>query len=472
MPGILLTHCNHIFFDGKQVRKMQPYPPLQTLIAAACLRADGFETALFDATFEPPEEGFRRALARHRPQLVVICEDNFNFLTKMCLTRNRELAYFMCGAAHEAGVPVVVNSSDASDHVFEYLGHGADFVLLGEVELTLRELAAGLLEGCIDPEHIAGIAYRDRERKVRLNPRRELMGNLDDLPFPAWDMVDVESYRQAWTRAHGYFSVNMVSSRGCPYRCNWCAKPIYGSNYHARSARLVAEEMHRIKATLQPDQIWFADDIFALSARWTREFADAVDALDARIPFKMQSRCDLMTRDTVDALAHAGCAEVWMGAESGSQRVLDAMEKDLRVEDVYRARQNLRAHGIRACLFLQFGYPGEEWEDIERTIRMVRETQPDDIGVSVAYPLPGTKFYDLVEAQLGAKKNWEDSDDLAMMFRGAYTSDFYKALRDALHLEVAAQDREEIVESWRRLDALRSRSLSPQPTLIGFDARG
>src|SRR5215813_6739311 len=151
MAGILLTHCNHIFFDPKQVRKMQPYPPLQTLIAAACLRAGGLEVALFDATFEAPEEGFRRALERQRPELVVICEDNFNFLTKMCLTRNRELAYFMCGAAHESGVPVVVNSSDASDHVFEYLGHGADFVLLGEVELTLMELSRAVARLCMDP---------------------------------------------------------------------------------------------------------------------------------------------------------------------------------------------------------------------------------------------------------------------------------------------------------------------------------
>jgi radical SAM superfamily enzyme YgiQ (UPF0313 family) len=468
MAGILFTHCNHIFFDGKQVRKMQPYPPLQTLIAAAYLRADGFEVALFDSTFEPPEQGFREALKRQQPQLVVICEDNFNFLTKMCLTRNRELAYFMCGAARDAGVPVVVSSSDASDHVFEYLGHGADFVLHGEVELTLRELG----RRPTDPTQIAGIAYRNHDRKVRINPRRSSMGDLDHLPFPAWDLVEVEAYRRAWTRAHGYFSLNMVSSRGCPYRCNWCAKPIYGNSYHARSARHVAEEMRHVKTTLRPDQIWFADDIFALSARWTEEFAEAVDRLDARIPFKMQSRCDLMTRDTVDALARAGCAEIWMGAESGSQRVLDAMEKDLRVEEIYCARENLRSHGIRACYFLQFGYPGEDWEDIEHTIRMVRETQPDDIGVSVAYPLPGTKFYNLVEAQLGAKRNWEESDDLAMMFRGAYTSEFYRALRDALHLEVAAGDHAAIAESWRRLESLRIHSACPEPTTIGFGARG
>jgi radical SAM superfamily enzyme YgiQ (UPF0313 family) len=466
MAQVLLSHCNHIFFDPKQVRKMQPYPPLQTLIAAAVLRADGHDVALFDSTFEAPEEGFREALARHRPQFVVICEDNFNFLTKMCLTRNRELAYFMCSAAREAGVPVAVNSSDASDHVFEYLGHGADFVLLGEMEATLRELTRQVLGGCRTPEATAGVAFRDSARRVHINSRRARLADLEWIPFPAWDLVDAESYRKAWVRAHGYFSWNMVASRGCPYRCNWCAKPIFGSSFHARPARLVAEEMRQVKTALAPDQIWFADDIFALSNRWTLEFAQAVEALDARVPFKMQSRCDLMTRDTVDALARAGCREVWMGAESGSQRILDAMEKDLRVEEIYRARENLRAHDIRACYFLQFGYPGEEWEDIQSTIRMVRETRPDDIGVSVAYPLPGTKFYDLVGAQLGVKQNWESSDDLAMMFQGAYSSQFYRALRDALHLEVAAGEGAEVDEIWRKVSEMRQACANERPTQL------
>ena len=210
--------------------------------------------------------------------------------------------------------------------------------------------------------------------------------------------------------------------------------------------------MLHLKQTLQPDNIWFADDIFALSPRWTSEFANAVGELDARIPFRMQSRCDLMTRETVAALKAAGCAEVWMGAESGSQRVLDAMDKGIRVEEIFAARENLRRHGIRACFFLQFGYPGEEWSDIEATIRMVREARPDDIGVSVSYPLPGTKFHEAVARELSAHPNWSDSADLAMMFRGTYTTDFYRALAEALHLEVrggAGHD-----AAWQRVEVL------------------
>jgi anaerobic magnesium-protoporphyrin IX monomethyl ester cyclase len=466
MADILLAHCNHLYFDRKQVRKMQPYPPLQTLLAAACLRREGFEVALYDCTLEYSDEVFRQALERHRPRMVVLCEDNFNFLTKMCLTRNRELAFSMCQAAKETGLPVVVNSSDATDHITDYLRRGADFVILGEVEITLLEAARHLLRSSGETaEGIRGLAYREPvTRKLRINPPRDLMRDLDALPLPAWDLIDAATYRKAWNAAHGYFSLNMVSSRGCPYHCNWCSKPIYGDAYHFRSPLRVAEEMLFLKRTFQPDHIWFADDIFALSVQWTLDFAEAVEALDARIPFKMQSRCDLMTRGTVDALRRAGCAEVWMGAESGSQAVLDAMEKGMRVEKTYEACDNLRAHGMRMGLFLQFGYPGEKWEDIQRTIRMVRRARPDEIGVSVAYPLPGTKFYNLVEAQLGAKKNWEDSDDLAMMFQGAYTSEFYRALRDALHGEVAGARGQELAALWRQVESLEETSAMPNPT--------
>jgi anaerobic magnesium-protoporphyrin IX monomethyl ester cyclase len=434
MADVLLTHSNHLYFDRKQTMKMQPYPPLQTLLAAGALRESGISVALFDPTFHAPEDGFAAALEAHRPRLAVVCEDDFNFLSKMCLGRNRELAFSMAAASGARGVPIAAHGSDASDHVVEYLNAGFDSVLIGEVETTLMELAEGRPRASI-----RGLAYRDangNERPVQRNAPRGLRADLETLPRPAWDLIDMDQYRQAWRRAHGYFSLNMVSSRGCPYRCNWCAKPIYGNSYHARPPWAVASEMCYLKARFEPDHIWFADDIFALSPKWTLAFADAVERLGAQVPFKMQSRCDLMTRDTVEALRRAGCAEVWMGAESGSQKILDAMDKGTRVKDIYRARENLRSHGIRACFFLQFGYPGETWTEIEETIRMVRDTRPDDVGVSVSYPLPGTRFHERVSAQLEQKSNWSDSADLAMMFRGEYCSEFYRALAAALHAEV------------------------------------
>jgi radical SAM superfamily enzyme YgiQ (UPF0313 family) len=453
MADVLLTHSNHLYSDPKQVRKMQPYPPLQTLWAAAVLEEAGIDVALFDSTLNAPEAGFEEALARHAPRLVAVCEDDFNFLSKMCLGRNRELTFWLAAQAREHGIPVAVHGSDASDHVAEYIDAGLDAVLIGEVEMTLLELARQA-----PYSSIRGLAYRqDRAGRIQVNPPRPLRTDLDTLPLPAWHLVDTAQYRRAWVAAHGYFSLNIASSRGCPYRCNWCAKPIHGNTYHTRSARSVACEMHYLKTCVGADHIWFADDIFALSGKWAEAFADEVEAVGAALPFKIQSRCDLMTRPTVQALRRAGCAEVWMGAESGSQRILDAMEKGIRVEQISQARENLRRHGVRACFFLQFGYPGEVWSDIEQTIRMVRETRPDDIGVSVSYPLPGTKFFDQVADQLGSATNWRTSGDLAMIFRGTYSSEFYRALADALHLEVRGHaTAADLEEAWSRVWNLES----------------
>jgi anaerobic magnesium-protoporphyrin IX monomethyl ester cyclase len=487
VADVLLTHSYHLFYDRKQTRKMQPYPPLGTLYAAALLRMAGLSVAVFDTMLNDPEEGFQDALNRHCPRIVVVFEDNFNFLSKMCLTRMREVAYHILETSQRAGAAVLVNGSDASDHTLDYLQKGFRCVLLGEAEWTLLDAVKHLLkgdEGALN--HVPGLAYLNKNTgELIRTERRALMRNLDDLPFPSRDLIDTNQYRSAWEAAHGYFSLNIVGSRGCPYRCNWCAKPIYGDSFSVRSAAQVAEEMRQLKRDFGAAHLWFADDIFGLRAKWVRELAIEVERLDAAVPFKMQSRVDLMTADNVSSLRRAGCAEVWMGAESGSQKILDAMDKGTRVEQIAKARENLRHEGIRACYFLQFGYPGETWQDIQDTIRLVRDTRPDEIGVSVSYPLPGTKFFDRVQAQLGEKTNWSDSEDLSMMFQGAYTNEFYRALHDALHAQVdcwnsrspVSAPREQTRHSepdelWRRVMRLEKTCRNPRPTALDSFAEG
>ncbi len=454
-PRVLLTHANHLRSDKKQEARMQPYPPLQTLLAAALLCENEIPVSFFDpaleATIEDVRAGFLTAIAREKPNLVVVCDDDFNFLTKMCLLHNRTLACWMAQVSRDAGIPSIAHGSDSADHAALYLDAGFSAVIAGEVEDALIEYVQGK-----PLPSIAGLIYNQAGR-LHYGPRRVPRSDLDALPFPAWDLADIPAYRTAWKSAHGYFSLNMASSRGCPFHCNWCAKPIYGNNYHARSPKSVAAELRFLRDNYHPDQMWFADDIFALSARWTSEFADEVSRTGARIPFRMQSRCDLMTRDSVAALRRAGCAEVWMGAESGSQRILDAMEKGISVDDIRSARENLRREGIRACFFLQFGYPGEEWNEIKETIRMVRQAAPDDVGISVSYPLPGTRFHQIVSSQLGTGTNWRDSGDLRMMFQGAYSTDFYRVLADAIHLEVrgGSTHSSNAADAWARVHELR-----------------
>lgn len=222
--------------------------------------------------------------------------------------------------------------------------------------------------------------------------------------------------------------------------------------------------------------IWFGDDVFALNHHWVQEFADEIELMQCSLPFKIQSRADLMTQATVANLKRAGCAEIWMGVESGSQKVLNAMDKGLRVSDVITARTRLSEQSIRACYFLQFGYPGETWEDIQHTIELVRSTRPNDIGISFSYPLPGTVFYDRVQAQIGAKRNWTDSDDLCVMFSAAYQDEFYRALRNALHAEVDSwKDHDlsghsaDLASLWQQVYDLEPTTRIPEATTIHFD---
>lgn len=464
---------------------MRPYPPLGTLYAAALLQRFGISVAVFDTMLNDPAEGFRTALEQHQPKVVVVYEDNFNFLSKMCLTRMREVAYDILDASRKAGAIAIVNGSDASDHALDYLQRGFRCVLLGEAEWTLLEVVQSLLRSDNAAlGHINGLAlFQHQSDEIFHTERRPLMRELDALPFPARELVDLRQYQDSWQSAHGYFSTNIVASRGCPYRCNWCAKPIYGDAFSMRSAASVAEEMRCLKHDYHAEHLWFADDIFGLQAKWVTELAEQVERLDAVLPFKMQSRVDLMTRNTARALRRAGCAEAWMGVESGSQKILDAMEKGTRIEQFAIARQNLQNEGIRACYFLQFGYPGETWEDIQKTVEMVRATRPDDIGVSVSYPLPGTKFFERVKSQIGQKTNWSDSEDLSMMFQGAYTDEFYRALHDALHAQVDArnassqppqgQEMAGVPEAlWKKVVRLEQtcRSARPTPAVIPINA--
>jgi radical SAM superfamily enzyme YgiQ (UPF0313 family) len=436
MADVLLTHSYHLPYDPKQVRKMQPYAPLGTLYAASALRAGDISVAVFDTMLEAPQPGFVDALKRVRPRIVAIYEDDFNFLSKMCLTRMRELAWQLANEAHQTGALVIAHGSDATDQAHAYLRNGVDFVLRGEAEQTLVELCSAILSG--SPYfNIPGLVYLDGPGgPVHSAGDTPKNASWSTLPKPARELIDLEPYRHAWTSAHGHFSANVVASRGCPYRCNWCAKPISGNKFQIRPARAVASEIRELKEMYGVQHIWFGDDVFALNHHWVEDFANEVQAMHCALPFKIQSRADLMTTTTVAALKRAGCAEIWMGVESGSQKILNAMDKGLRVSDVVAARHRLADANIRACYFLQFGYPGETWEDIEETIALVRNTRPDDIGISFSYPLPGTLFYERVREQIGAKRNWTDSDDLCVMFRATYKDEFYKALRNALHAEV------------------------------------
>jgi len=425
---ILFTHSYFLRFDPKQWALGQPYAPLGTLYAAALMREKEKTVSVFDTMFSEKPEEIIPALDKEKPGLFIIYDDGFNYLTKMCLTNMREAAFKMIRLAKERGCTVIVSSSDATDRYEQYLDAGADFVMLGEAEMTLTELVEQLGSGNNDFSHIAGLAYRDNTT-TSLTTKRNVIKDLDSLPMPAWDLVDMTPYRKSWMKHAGYFSMNMGTTRGCPFKCNWCAKPIYGNRYNSRSPRNVVDELLFLKDKFHFDHIWFCDDIFGLKPGWVNEFASLVEKENLDFRFKIQSRADLLLQDdNIKALARAGCDNVWIGAESGSQKILDAMDKGITIAQIRKATQLLKENGIKPSFFIQFGYPGETIEDIGKTIDMINELLPFSIGISVSYPLPGTVFYEKVKAELSGKSNWTDSDELALMFKNTYPASFYKQL--------------------------------------------
>lgn len=430
---ILFTHSYFMRFDPKQWATGQPYPPIGTLYAASCMREQGHTVSFLDTMFAYGPEEVIPALQQHKPDFFVIYDDGFNYLTKMCLTNMREAAFEMMKFARQRGCTVIVASSDATDHFEEYLQEGAHFVLLGEAELTLTELVAAVSRGEKDFLSIPGLAFRQKEAVIK-TMKRTVMKDLDELPFPAWDLVQIDQYRKIWLKHKGYFSLNMATTRGCPFKCNWCAKPIYGNRYNSRSPQNVVAELKMLKSLFGFDHIWFCDDIFGLKPGWVKSFADLVEKERLHFRFKIQARADLLLQeDYIQDLARAGCANIWMGAESGSQKILDAMDKGTRVEQIFEATRLLKKNNINPSFFIQFGYPGETKQDILETIRMINHLLPFEIGVSVSYPLPGTVFFERVKTELTQKSNWTDSDELALMFRNTYGPEFYKQLHRYVH---------------------------------------
>jgi anaerobic magnesium-protoporphyrin IX monomethyl ester cyclase len=433
MKKILFTHSYFLRFDPKQWVTGKPYAPLGTLYALSLLKEQGFPVSLFDTMFVKGPEAIIPCLEKEKPDILVIYDDGFNYLTKMCLENMRKAAFKMIRFAKERGCTVVVSSSDSTDRFEMYLQEGADFILLGEAEMSLLELSNALSGKETDLYGIEGIAFKHDQAVVKTK-HRNVIKDLDSLPFPAWSHIDMEPYREMWLKHTGYFSMNMATTRGCPFKCNWCAKPIYGNRYNTRSPENVVAELVLLKQKFGFDHIWFCDDIFGLKPGWVKEFADLIERTGLIFKFKMQGRVDLLLQENnILDLKRAGCDNIWMGAESGSQKILDAMDKGTKVHQIYEATRLLKKCGIKPSFFIQFGYLTETKEDIKKTISMINELLPYEIGISVSYPLPGTVFFEKVKSQLVNKTNWKDSDELALMFSNTYQPAFYKKLHGYVH---------------------------------------
>ena len=423
MADLLLVNPLFLKDDPVERRLMTPYFPLGLLYLAAVAREAGYRVAIFDAMFQTGDDSFVEALERERPRVVGLS----------VLATVRAAALRLAHIAHQYGAMVVFGGPDPTARPEYYLGYRVDdeypvdVVVVGEGEETLLELLPRLLDGKVaDLGGVKGLAYRDVQGGIVRTPPRPLIEDLDRLPLPARDLIDIESYRRAWRNAHGFFSLSLIATRGCPYACAWCQKSVFGRSFRSRNPDLVAREMRLIKEQFAPDQLRIVDDVMGINRAWVRAWHDAVLRYDAVIPFECLSRVDLMDEELARLLKEAGCRRIAFGAESGSQKVLDAMKKGTRVEQIHRAAELCRRYGIETYFYIMLGYPGETWPDILKTVALLRETRPDQFSSTIAYPLPGTEFYETVKHRLLDSPDWDYTAENRLLFEREYSTRFYR----------------------------------------------
>jgi radical SAM superfamily enzyme YgiQ (UPF0313 family) len=434
MTDLLLVNPLYLKDDPVEQRLMTPYFPLGLLYLAATARQAGYDVSIYDAMFQTSDEAFIAALEQDRPKVVGIG----------ILSTVRAAALRLADLAHRHGAKVVVGGADPTGRPTSYLDHRSngdwpiDVVVVGEGEQTLLELLPILVEDGLAGEQLAqvkGLAYRNGDGQTITTPDRTHCADLDSLPMPARDLIDVEAYRRAWRNRHGIFSLSIIATRGCPYGCTWCQKSVFGRSFRPRSAEAVAEELRAIKDRYHPDQIRIVDDVMGIDRKWVRDWHDAVLERDAVIPFECLSRVDLMDEELVRLLKEAGCVRIAFGAESGSQKVLDAMNKGTQVGQIRRAAELCRRSGIELYYYIMLGYPGEEWADIRKTVELLKETRPDMFSSTIAYLLPGTDFYEEVKHRLLDMPDWDYTAENRLLFQREYSTRFYQWVQRWLHQE-------------------------------------
>jgi radical SAM superfamily enzyme YgiQ (UPF0313 family) len=416
MSDLLLTHGYFLFEDEKEIQIMRPYPTLGLLYVSAFLRRAGFDVEIFDSTFVNRQQLFDR-LAQGRGVIGIYT---------VLMTRRPVLDIIAVAKSH--GWTVILGGPESANYPSEYLSFGADVIVAGEGESTMAELLPTLAaRGPHNLHGVAGIVFRDEKGAVVANPERVKIADLDSLPWPDRGRIDQARYVDVWRQKHGMGSVNLITARGCPYKCNWCSHAVFGYTHRRRSYTDCASELQHIMEVYRPDQVWYSDDVFTISHPWLFGYAKELKRRKLRVPFETISRADRMMKDEVlETLADMGCYRIWIGSESGSQRILDAMQRGVKVDQVVWATHAAKRYGIQVGMFLMWGYPGEEIEDIAATVDLVSRCQPEIHLTTVAYPIKNTGYFQKAADSLVIDKQWSAATDRDYRIKGRHSRAYYK----------------------------------------------
>ncbi|MCH2195281.1 radical SAM protein [Kordia sp.] len=414
--SIILTHTYYLFEDEKEQSIMRPYAPLGLLYISSYLNENKVENHVYDSTFYSKEEQLK-FIEEKQPKVIAIYT---NLMTKINVI---SLIQLLKNDASYGFPKIILGGPDITYNCENYLKTGADFLIIGEGEQTTLELYQAIISDA-DYSEIHGIAYIENDEVVK-TPARMRMKSLKELPLPNRAAIPVEKYLNAWKTHHGQSSMTVSTQRGCPYTCKWCSTAVYGQSYRRRPADMVATELKMLKETYQPDSIWFVDDVFSVSHKWIEKFHEEVIKQDAIIPFECITRAERLNDHILQLLKEAGCFRIWIGAESGSQKIIDAMDRRVDVDVVKTAIQKTNALGMETGTFIMVGYPGEDEQDINETIDYLKAANPTHFTITVAYPIKGTSLYNEIEDKITVQPEWNTSTDRQIDFKRTYSRKFY-----------------------------------------------
>lgn len=414
--SIVLTHAYYLSTDPKEHKIMKPYPPLGLLYISSYLERYAVENYVFDTTFSSKEKQLQFIQSK-KPDVVAIYA---NLMTKVEVI---ELIKILSTDAVYGFPKIVLGGPDVTYNTTNYLQSGAQYIVIGEGEETLYELYLAI-KNKTEINTVSGIAYMDHEKVIK-TPARVKMKDLSVLPLPNRKAIDMQLYLKTWKNNHGQSSMTVSTQRGCPYTCKWCSTAVYGQSYRRRPAKLVAQELAMLKDAYNPDTIWFVDDVFTVSHKWLAEFHKEVIQQDAIIPFECITRAERLNDQVLQQLKEAGCYRIWIGAESGSQKIVDAMDRRVKVETVREAIQKTNKLGMETGTFIMVGYPGEDEKDIAETIHHLKVANPTHFTITVAYPIKGTSLYNEIENDITIQPDWNTSTDRDIDFKRTYHRKFY-----------------------------------------------
>ncbi len=410
---LALSHGYFLSEDPAEQRIMKPYPPLGILYISAYLKQRGYDVRVFDSTFHSLPE-FCSWIDREKPSVVGLYS---NLMTKLNVIR--QIAY-----CKQKGCTVIAGGPDVPVYAEEYVSAGADVAVTGEGEETMAELLPALIKNS-PLAGIPGIVYRNGDDTITRSAPRPLITDLDGLPLPDRESIDLQRYISTWRRYHRMGSLSLICARGCPFTCTWCSRSVYGETHRRRSPAHVVSEIELLLEQYHPDMLWFADDVFTINHKWFHDFYSEMKRRRIRIPFECISRADRLNEEILSKMADLGSFRIWYGSESGSQRILDAMRRRVSVDEIRHVARLAKGFGIQTGLFVMLGYPGEETEDIDITADHLKKTGADLFLTTVAYPIKGTEYYKEVEHEIYTPENWSRSTDRSLRYSGRHSDRFY-----------------------------------------------